>query len=480
MGKHTSPARAKTQSRGETPAPRGRASGGTSGGNSGGSSGGSSGAHERFRCRYFVWILYRRPDNDLFYADGRGNRSAKLPGGKGLQRYSLGTAVREEAIEALHELDTTMAVRSGLAPASVLSDASVPLSIEDGMRLYLEHVGRPRSAGGVKPQTVAAYRRTLERFRDHAATQRVHHWNRVDDALLTRYLSHREALGYKPRTLRSDAVPVKAAVKHLIEAGRLPESARLKTRLRLSRGSPTYCYRVAEVRAMVEWCRRDPSLQWLGDVIEVLAHTGLRIGELAQLRWRHIDVENRWLHVIDESADHVDATAGTSTKTGNSRAVPLDDPALAVLERRLRGAVASRGTEPETSASTKRDADADAYVFFDGRGDPLRVQNMSRELRRHVIDPLAEAWELPESDRGFRRGRVHSLRHYFCSQCAAAGIPMQTTQQWLGHKDSDMTRHYYHLHDEESHRQMARLQQHLAVASSGASENRGSSEQHRC
>jgi integrase len=109
------------------------------------------------------------------------------------------------------------------------------------------------------------------------------------------------------------------------------------------------------------------------------------------------------------------------------------------------------------------------YVFFDGRGLPLRVANMSRELRQYVIDPLSKQWGLPEDDRTFRRGRVHSLRHYFCSQCAAAGVPMQTTQQWLGHKDSEMTRHYYHLHDEESHRQMARLQQHLADAAGGRS-----------
>jgi hypothetical protein len=29
--------------------------------------------------------------------------------------------------------------------------------------------------------------------------------------------------------------------------------------------------------------------------------------------------------------------------------------------------------------------------------------------------------------------------------------------EWLGHADSDMVRHYYHLSNEESRRQMAKL-----------------------
>ena len=29
--------------------------------------------------------------------------------------------------------------------------------------------------------------------------------------------------------------------------------------------------------------------------------------------------------------------------------------------------------------------------------------------------------------------------------------------QWLGHRDSAMVRHYYHLHDDEAQRQMQRI-----------------------
>jgi integrase len=36
-------------------------------------------------------------------------------------------------------------------------------------------------------------------------------------------------------------------------------------------------------------------------------------------------------------------------------------------------------------------------------------------------------------------------------------VPEQVVMTWLGHRDSQMVRHYYHLHDDEAQRQMKRL-----------------------
>ena len=40
---------------------------------------------------------------------------------------------------------------------------------------------------------------------------------------------------------------------------------------------------------------------------------------------------------------------------------------------------------------------------------------------------------------------------------AQAGVPEQVVMQWLGHRDSQMVRHYYHLHNDEVQRQMQRV-----------------------
>jgi hypothetical protein len=45
----------------------------------------------------------------------------------------------------------------------------------------------------------------------------------------------------------------------------------------------------------------------------------------------------------------------------------------------------------------------------------------------------------------------------FCSTCANNGVPERMVMDWPGHADSDMLRHDYHLHDEESMRRMDSL-----------------------
>ena len=54
-------------------------------------------------------------------------------------------------------------------------------------------------------------------------------------------------------------------------------------------------------------------------------------------------------------------------------------------------------------------------------------------------------------------GREHSFRHYFCSQCANSGTPVQMVLTWLGHHDSKMVIYYYHLSDELARTQMKKL-----------------------
>jgi integrase len=78
-------------------------------------------------------------------------------------------------------------------------------------------------------------------------------------------------------------------------------------------------------------------------------------------------------------------------------------------------------------------------------------------LVRDVLTPLREQFMTEGGPAGFAAGRLHSFRHYFCSTCANSGVPEQVVMEWLGHRESAMVRHYYHLHDDEAQRQMKRL-----------------------
>ena len=52
---------------------------------------------------------------------------------------------------------------------------------------------------------------------------------------------------------------------------------------------------------------------------------------------------------------------------------------------------------------------------------------------------------------GVRRVRFHDLRHTFGTQMAAAGVPMRTLQEWMGHRDIKTTMIYadYQASDQE-------------------------------
>lgn len=77
-------------------------------------------------------------------------------------------------------------------------------------------------------------------------------------------------------------------------------------------------------------------------------------------------------------------------------------------------------------------------------------------LVRHVLTPLAERFPAVNGEQSFIDGRLHSFRHYFVSMCATnkEPVPERVVMEWVGHADSGMVRHYFHLHDEEAQRRM--------------------------
>lgn len=63
----------------------------------------------------------------------------------------------------------------------------------------------------------------------------------------------------------------------------------------------------------------------------------------------------------------------------------------------------------------------------------------------------------PSGEIGFEHGRIHSFRHYFCSQCFLGGASESEIKEWLGHADSKMVEHYRHLRSKDAQRKMNRI-----------------------
>ncbi len=144
------------------------------------------------------------------------------------------------------------------------------------------------------------------------------------------------------------------------------------------------------------------------------AMTGLRLGELIALRWRDVD----WTaSAIRVRSNYVCGEFGTPKSKRSTRSVPMADQLAGELERYYQ--------------SSGEPADGELVFPRPDSGGPLDKSTTLRRMRLAL-----KAAGLDESH------RFHDLRHTFGTAMAAAGVPMRTLQEWMGHRDIQTTQRY--------------------------------------
>ncbi len=387
--------------------------------------------NETIKCRHFRWKLVRRRGH--WTGDGRSGNA------KNVGRHSLGTTDKSEALDRLHQLDLVMAVRHGLAEPTVLKNTETKaLTLAEGRRRYEAHLSRPEMVGGACKHTRARYAAVLDKFLAFAKAAGVDSWNGVTKQTLTAYVTKLRQGGYSDASIYLEAVLVKQLMKWQASEQLIPQECLFSLKLRKPTGTSTHCYTPNQIAAMERHCRCHPALTWLADVIVALSRTGMRVRELANLRWSDVDFEKNLVQIRNDVRQPGKADHGLRrTKNRKNRHVPLHAELQAVLKRLPRH--------------------RDGHVFHGLRGGRLKSDTVRVILQRDVIAPLAKRFPAPPSERGFPHATVHGFRHAFISQCANRGVPEQTVMAWVGHQNSRIARHYYTLSDQESQRQMRRL-----------------------
>ncbi len=166
--------------------------------------------------------------------------------------------------------------------------------------------------------------------------------------------------------------------------------------------------------------RCDPELRLEDDLARVeralyltAAMSGLRQGELLALRWTDIDWAAQRIRV---RRNFVRGEFGTPKSKRSTRSVPLADRVGAELEALF-----------QASAYT---SDEDLVFGPPHTGHPLDRSLLLKRFKR----ALRRA--------GVREVRFHDLRHTFGTRMAAAGVPVRTLQEWMGHRDYKTTLMY--------------------------------------
>ncbi|RJP69628.1 MAG: site-specific integrase [Ignavibacteriales bacterium] len=139
-------------------------------------------------------------------------------------------------------------------------------------------------------------------------------------------------------------------------------------------------------------------------------HTGMRLGEITNLKWSEIDLKERIIKVIN--------TQLFTTKNKKERIIPINEKLFNLLKSMF----------PKVLDITK-----DMYLF-NKKGFMLDGNYINRRFKRALSKT-----DLNQSL------HIHSLRHSFASKLVMNGVSLYAIMELLGHQDIKTTQIYSHL-----------------------------------
>ncbi|HAB39791.1 MAG TPA: hypothetical protein DCE52_17635 [Rhodobacteraceae bacterium] len=252
--------------------------------------------------------------------------------------------------------------------------------------------------------------------------------------LLTSWRSARIKSGTKPATVNRDINALKAMLSKAVEWGDLDVNplANLKP-LKVDKvGVVRYLSPVEEdslrkglvVRQEVQRQARRQHNKWLVQrnvvprpeptgrftdylmpMVLVALNTGLRRGELFNLRFEDINFQQAFLSVL-----------GPTSKSGSTRHVPLNTEAKDVLQ----------------TWCDEQCLDQKGLVF---RSPVTGVR----------LDNIRKSWAALIELCGIKKFRFHDLRHSFASKLVMKGADIYVVKELLGHSSIETTQRYAHL-----------------------------------
>jgi integrase len=163
-------------------------------------------------------------------------------------------------------------------------------------------------------------------------------------------------------------------------------------------------WRIARHKAPLP-LRTQEYVDHLRPIVLLALNTGLRRGELLALMWKDVNMKTKWITV-----------AGQTSKNNQTRRVPLNAEAAAILE----------GWNRQSKGSL-----TGSYVFAGSKGKRMTA--------------ITTAWRSLRRMARLRNFHFHDLRHHFASRLVQSGVDLNSVRELLGHSDIKMVLRYAHL-----------------------------------
>lgn len=270
------------------------------------------------------------------------------------------------------------------------------INLRDAHQQFVGHLkGKSRASA-----TILAYGKDIDQLVSYLASQNKANAEEVMTEDLSNFMAKLSKEGYTAKSISRKTNSTKTFFKFLKNSGLIETDPATGLEHPKFENKPPRILSKIEYRALRDAARGDLRIY---AVIELLLQTGIRIGELAQLR-----VDD--LELVSESPTlHVPQAEGSVERT-----IPLNRPAVVAIQNYL-------AVRPKTQNKA---------LFVTKTGRPLLVRNIRTAIDRYF--KLA----------GIKGAKVNDLRHTWVAHHLASGTSLTLISKLAGHKRVSTTERY--------------------------------------
>lgn len=298
---------------------------------------------------------------------------------------------------------------NSLSPSFGVKIFRMSSPLDRQIRAFLVHLEHERR---LSSHTLQAYRHDLLRLRTYLEANHLELDAREVTTFVLRGFLADELKRVSHRTLERRLASVRAFYKELRRRGEVRKSPASALRNPKARRELPDFLPVSEITAIIEAVDgEDPLSRRDRAILELLYGAGIRVGELAALSLRDIDVRERKLRVLG--------------KGRKERIVPFGEKAQQATEAYL-------SARPSLA---RKDGHQDEEALFLGRyGTRLTPRQVQNILRKRGALGAMRADLHP-----------HALRHSYATHLLDAGADLRSIQAMLGHSSLSTTQKYTHI-----------------------------------
>lgn len=267
-----------------------------------------------------------------------------------------------------------------------------PIKVRDAHKEFTDFLKNKSHSNA----TVLAYGKDIDQLASFLSELEKHHVHEVSTEDLQAFLARMAEKGYTPKSLSRKLNSTRTFYRFLKVNEYITDDPSLLVSHPKYELAPPRILKPTEYRALRDAARNDARMF---AIIELLLQTGIRIGELAELRMGDMQGDQLRIRPFEKHGE---------------RTVPLNRAAKEALDRYLKN-------RPQVQ---------DDHVFITKSGKPFLVRNIRTAIERYFR--LAE----------IENAKVNDLRHTFVAHHLKHGVSLVLLSKILGHKRISTTERY--------------------------------------